>query len=427
MLDIKYIRENAKQVETLLAKKSASLSLASILDLDQRRRDLLGSVETLKKERNENSKKIANQNLTPQEKQECIQATKEIGNQIKIGDEEIRQVEEEITQSLLPLPNLPAESVPDGEDEQDNKEIRKQGTPTSFSFPVQHHADLAEKLGILDFQRGVKLAHSRFTLVKNTGAKLERALIQFMLDIQTKEHGYIEIMPPLLANHATLQGTGQLPKFEDDLFQTTDGLYLIPTAEVVLTNMHRDEIIPEASLPLAYTAYTPCFRKEAGSYGRDTKGYIRQHQFNKVEMVQFTHPSQSFAILDAMQLHACRILDLLELPYRVVELCSGDLGFSAAKCYDIEVWLPSENTYREISSCSNCTDFQARRANIRFKGKGTDSGKSKTEFVHTLNGSGLAVGRTLVAILENYQQEDGSVQIPSILQPYMDMLQYIKN
>jgi seryl-tRNA synthetase len=323
----------------------------------------------------------------------------------------------------LVIPNILHESTPIGKSENDNVVKYTWGEIPKFSFTQKHHADLAEKLDIMDSARGVKLAHSRFTLVKKAGALLERALMNFMLDLHTKEHGYTEILPPLLVNTQTITGTGQLPKFEVDLFKTTAGLYLIPTAEVPLTGIYSNEILKEEDLPYYFTAFTPCFRSEAGSYGKDTKGYIRQHQFNKVELVKLVHPDTSYDELESLVKQAEEVLKRLELPFRVIALCSGDIGFSAAKCYDIEVWLPSENKYREISSCSNCTDFQARRSNIRFKPK--DGGR--TQFVHTLNGSGMAIGRTVVAILENYQNEDGSITIPKALIPYMGGLTEISN
>ena len=415
MIDIKLLRENPDIVKTSLKNRGANVDVDKIIELDRKRREILGGLDTLKMTRNENSSKIGGKNLSPEERQELIATTRKLGDEIKERDAKLKEVEEGIYNNLLTIPNTIDESTPVGADEDQNVEVRKWGEPTALGFEPIHHADLGDKLGILDTPRGVKLAQSRFTLLKDAGAQLERALMNFMLDTHTQEHGYTEVFPPLLVNSKSMQGTGQLPKFEEDLFKTTEGLYLIPSAEVPVTNIHSDEILKETDLPIYYTAFTPCFRSEAGSYGKDTKGYIRQHQFNKVEMVKFSHPDNSWDELEKIVNNAEAILQKLELPYRVITLCSGDLGFSAAKCYDIEVWVPSENKYREISSCSNCTDFQARRANIRFKPK--DGGKP--QFVHTLNGSGLAIGRTLVAILENYQQADGTVKIPKVLIPYM--------
>jgi len=348
---------------------------------------------------------------------------REVSGKIKKMDLKIRSMEEKIQGSLLEIPNMVDESVPVGPDEESNIEIRKWGKPREFDFKPQAHWDLGEKLDILDFERGAKIAAARFTVLKNSGARLERALINFMLDIHTKEHHYQEIFPPFLVNANTMMGTGQLPKFENDLFKSNDELYLVPTAEVPLTNLHQDEIIPETNLPFYYTAYTACFRREAGSYGKDVRGLIRQHQFNKVELVKICKPEDSFEELETLTRDAEVVLQRLELPYRVVTLSTGDIGFSAAKTYDLEVWLPAQGKYREISSCSNCTDFQARRANIRYRAQ--ESGK--VHYVHTLNGSGIAVGRTMVAILENFQEKDGSIIIPDTLRPYMDGLKKISN
>ncbi|PCI24982.1 MAG: serine--tRNA ligase [SAR324 cluster bacterium] len=422
MLDIKLLRENLDLVRTSVTNRKGNVELQIILDLDAKRRDLIFELDQIKKQRNENSGKIGKGAVSAEEKKELIQLTRDMGDKIKSGNVELKEIEEEIYRRILPIPNILHESTPVGKDEEDNVEIRKWKEVVPFDFPPKHHADLGEKLDILDVPRGVKIAQSRFTLVKGAGARLERALISFMLDLHTQEHGYQEMLPPLLVNAKSMTGTGQLPKFEEDLFKTTDGLYLIPSAEVPLTNIFADEILKEDQLPQYVTAFTPCFRSEAGSYGRDTKGYIRQHQFNKVELVKFVHPDSSFEELEKLVNNAEEVLKQLELPYRVLELCSGDIGFSAAKCYDLEVWLPSEGQYREISSCSNCTDFQARRANIKFKPK--EGGKAR--FVHTLNGSGLAVGRTVVAILENYQQADGSIKIPKVLISYMGGLTEIK-
>jgi seryl-tRNA synthetase len=415
MIDIKILRANPDIVKESLRKRNAEVDLQAILDMDQQVRELKSSVEQKMSERNSTSAKIGKGQLSPEEKQKAIADTKALGEVIKEENARLKELEEKVYQAMLRIPNILHEDTPEGTDEEENLEVRKWGEPKKFDFQPLHHLDLAEKLGIMDAPRGVKISQSRFTLVRKQGALLERALAAFMMDVQTEEHGYEEVLPPFLVNADSLQGTGQLPKFEEDLFKTTDGLYLIPTAEVPLTNVFRDEILPEKQLPIQFVAHTPCFRSEAGSYGKDTKGYIRQHQFNKVELVWFAHPDKSVEAHEALVSHAEKILQKLELPYRTVTLCSGDIGFSATKCYDIEVWIPSEEKYREISSCSNMWDFQARRAGIRFK----PSEGGKTQFVHTLNGSGLAVGRTLVAVLENYQQADGSIKVPEVLIPYM--------
>jgi seryl-tRNA synthetase len=415
MIDIKLLRSDPELIEASVKKRGGEIDINHLLDLDRQRREIVFELDQVKQKRNENSSLIGKGKLEPEEKKRLIEETRNLGEVIKENNGKIKEIEDEISSIAMEIPNILHESTPVGNSEEDNPEVDKWGETPSFDFEHKHHADLAENLDILDFARGVKLAHSRFTLVKGAGALLERALMNFMLDIHTREHGYTEILPPVLVNTQTITGTGQLPKFEEDLFKTTEGLYLIPTAEVPLTGIFSDEIIKEESLPYYFTAFTPCFRSEAGSYGKDTKGYIRQHQFNKVELVKLVHPDQSNDELELLVKQAEEILKRLELPFRVVSLCSGDIGFSAAKCYDIEVWIPSESKYREISSCSNCTDFQARRSNIRFKPK--EGGK--TRFVHTLNGSGMAIGRTLVAILENYQNEDGSITIPKELIPYM--------
>jgi seryl-tRNA synthetase len=415
MIDIKILRNDFEKVAEILTNRKAEVDLKIILKFDDERKEIIFKLDQLKQLRNENSGKIGKGKVDPDEKQQLIAETRRLGDEIKSGDAKIRELEDDIYNQMLTIPNLLHESTPVGESEDDNPEDRRWGEPRVFEFEVKHHADLAEQLDIMDAPRGVKLAHSRFTLVKGAAAQLERALMNFMLDIHTEKHGFQEIIPPYLLNSQCLTGTGQLPKFEEDLFKTTEGLYLLPTAEVPLTNIYREEILREELLPIYLTAHTPCFRSEAGSYGKDTKGYIRQHQFNKVELVKLVHPDNSYEELESLTKNATDILELLELPYRVISLCSADIGFSAAKCYDIEVWVPSEDRYREISSCSNCTDFQARRANIRFKPK--EGGKSR--FVHTLNGSALAVGRTVVAILENNQMSDGSIKIPKVLIPYM--------
>ena len=421
MLDIKLIRSNPKKVKEALEKRKAKVNLDEILKLDQKRRGLLLEADVLKEKRNTVSEEIGKLKREKKDAQIKILDMREVSTNIKELDVQIKEIEEETAKILLEIPNIPHESVPLGEDEKDNIEIRKWGKPRKFDFTPLPHWDIGEALNILDFERGVKLASARFTVLKGMGARLERALINFMLDLHTNEHGYKEIFPPFLVNSETMTGTGQLPKFENDLFKCKNGLYLVPTAEVPLTNLHRQEILNEDDLPLYYTAYTACFRKEAGSYGKDVRGLIRQHQFNKVEMVKFCRPEASYQELETLTQNAEEVLKRLEIPYRVIVLCTGDMGFSAAKTYDVEVWLPAQNKYREISSCSNCEDFQARRAMIRYRSKE----KEKVNFVHTLNGSGLAVGRTLVAILENYQQKDGSVVIPDVLRPYMGGLEKI--
>uniref|UniRef100_A0A831XF82 Serine--tRNA ligase n=1 Tax=Geobacter metallireducens TaxID=28232 RepID=A0A831XF82_GEOME len=415
MLDPKFLRENLESVEQRLATRGGAVTLGRFRELDSRRRELLREAEALKAVRNAASEEISRIKDKSQA-QPRIAEMREVSAKIKSLDEELRGVEDELQGVLLTIPNIPHESVPVGASEADNREVRKWGEPPRFSFTPKPHWEIGEGLGILDFERGAKLTGARFTLYRGAGARLERALINFMLDLHTEQHGYEETLPPFMVNRESMTGTGQLPKFEDDLFRM-DGTdyYLIPTAEVPVTNIHRGEILKGSELPLSYTAYTPCFRKEAGSYGKDVRGLIRQHQFNKVELVKFAHPSTSYAELERLLADAEEVLRRLGLHYRVVELCTGDMGFSAAKTYDIEVWLPAQDTYREISSCSNFEDFQARRASIRFR----EDDKAKPEFVHTLNGSGLAVGRTLVAILENCQQEDGTVVVPEALRPYM--------
>lgn len=415
MLDLKFIRTNPEKIKEGLKKRKSKINIDEILTRDKKKRELLSKANLLKEKRNKVNEEIGRLKKEKKDAQEKISAMKEVSKEIKEFDNKIKGIEGKIYNILLEIPNLLHESVPVGEDEKDNIEVRKWGEPRQFDFTPLPHWDIGEILNILDFERGVKLATARFTVLKGMGAKLERALINFMLDFHTNEQGYKEIFPPFLVNSETMTGTGQLPKFEDDLFKTANGLYLIPTAEVPLTNLHSQEILNEDDLPLYYTAYTACFRKEAGSYGKDVRGLIRQHQFNKVEMVKICKPENSYDELESLTKNAEEVLKRLGLPYRVIVLCSGDMGFSAAKTYDIEVWLPAQKKYREISSCSNCEDFQAHRAMIRYRSKE----KEKVNFVHTLNGSGLAVGRTLVAILENYQQKDGSVIIPDVLRPYM--------
>jgi len=422
MLDIKNLRDNLDQVEARLATRGGSVDLSAFRQLDRRRRDLLGESETLKAEKNRVSA-LVGQTKDKSLVQGEISRMKDVSAKIKTLDDELKGVEEGLQTLLLTLPNLPHPQSPVGASEEDNREVRRWGTPREFDFAPKPHWDLGEELGILDFERAGKIAGARFALLLGQGARLERALINFMLDLHTLEHKYLEVLPPFMVNRESMTGTGQLPKFEDDLFHVEGPDYfLIPTAEVPVTNIHRDEILSGGDLPLCYTAHTPCFRKEAGSHGRDTRGLIRQHQFNKVELVKFTRPEDSDAELEKLLANAEEVLRRLELPYRVIDLCTGDLGFSAARTYDIEVWLPAQGVYREISSCSTFGDFQSRRAAIRFR---REEG-AKPELVHTLNGSGLAVGRTLVAILENGQQEDGSVTIPAALRPYMGGVETLK-
>ena len=421
MLDLKFLRDNLDEVERRLATRGGAIDLGDFRELDAARRDLLSEAEALKAERNQVSALIGKTKDKSQVQGE-IARMKDVSARIKELDESLREVEEKLKGLLLILPNLPDPVCPVGVSEEDNPEVSRWGTPREFDFEAKAHWDLGEDLDIIDFERATKITGARFSLSKGAGAQLERALTNFMLDQHTGEHGYTEILPPFMVNRDTMTGTGQLPKFEDDLFHMEDPDYfLIPTAEVPVTNIFRDEILDGAELPICYTAYTPCFRKEAGAHGRDTRGLIRQHQFNKVELVKFTRPEDSDVELDKLLANAESILQKLKLPYRVVDLCTGDIGFSAARTFDIEVWLPGQQAYREISSCSNFRDFQARRASIRFRREQ----KAKPEFVHTLNGSGLAVGRTLVAVLENYQQADGSVVIPEVLRPYMGGLEKI--
>ena len=391
--------------------------------LDKKRREILAEVEALKNKQNTTSREVPQLKKEGKDTTAIFAEMKELSAKIKELDAEVDEVENELREKLMGIPNIPYEAVQFGEDDSDNEELRKVGIPTEFNFEAKAHWDIGEDLDILDFERAGKIAGARFTVYKGAGARLERAIINFMLDLHTEEQGYTEILPPFMANRETMTGTGQLPKFEDDMFAVpSKDFFLIPTAEVPVTNLRAQEIIPMEELPLYYTAYTPCFRKEAGSAGRDTRGLIRQHQFNKVEMVKFSAPESSYEELETLTRDAEEVLRRLDLPYRVVRLSTGDLGFSAAMTYDIEVWMPSYNRYVEISSCSNFEDFQARRANIRFK----RDKETKPEFVHTLNGSGLAVGRTVAAILENYQQEDGSVIVPEALRRYMNGLEVIK-
>jgi seryl-tRNA synthetase len=416
MLDLKFIRENLGIVKNKLSQRNLEIDLDHIIEIDQKRREIIQEVETLRNERNTVSEKIATAKKEKKDASTEISRMKEVAQKIKELDTQREEMESILRDLLLRIPNIPDETVKEGKDSSDNVEVRRWGEPPQFDFEPKPHWEIGEKLGILDFERGAKITGARFTLLKGAGALMERALINFMLDLHTREHRYQEVFPPILVNRTSMTGTGQLPKFEEDLFRLVDPDYfLIPTAEVPVTNIHQEEIIEGENLPLYYTAYTPCFRKEAGAYGKDTRGIIRQHQFNKVELVKFTTPETSYQELEALLNNAEEVLKRLKLHYRVVSLCTGDLGFSAAKTYDIEVWLPSQKDYKEISSCSNFTDFQARRANIRYRAES----KAKPQFVHTLNGSGLAIGRTLVALIENYQQKDGSVVVPELLRPYM--------
>lgn len=422
MLDIRYFRENPEGLKRALSGRSGSFPIQEVVELDTRRRGLLTATDDLKAERNKGSREVAEMRKTGSDPVGLMEEMRRIGEQIRENDLQLAEIEDRIQSLLLEIPNIPLPSVPVGPDEEANIEIRSWGEPGKFEFEPKPHWDIGEKLGIMDFERGVRLAESRFTVLRGSGARLERALINFMLDIHTREHGFIEIEPPFLVNSETMKGTGQLPKFAEDLYScSADDLWLVPTAEVPLTNLHRDEIIPEEYLPYRYTAYTPCFRREAGSHGRDVRGMLRQHQFDKVELVKICTPENSENELETLTSAAEQILVRLGLPYRTVVLSTGDMGFSAAKTYDIEVWLPSQGKYREISSCSNCGDFQARRMNTRFR----SSHGGKVQFVNTLNGSGIAVGRCLIAILENFQNKDGSVSIPEALSPYMDGLKAI--
>ncbi len=416
MLDSKLLRTHPDRVREALRQRRANVDLDALIGLDETRRRLTTEVETLKAERNQASQEVAQMKRRGED---ATARTAELGTlsqRIKALDEELAMIDRQLQELLLTIPNIPHASVPQGEGETDNVEVRRWGTPPQFAFPPKEHWEIGTAHNGLDFETAAKIAGSRFVLLRGWAARLERALINFMLDVHTQEHGYTEVLPPVIVNRDSLVGTGQLPKFEEDLFHLagTD-YYLIPTAEVPVTNIFRDTTLEEAVLPLGLCAFTPCFRSEAGSYGKDTKGIIRQHQFHKVELVRFVHPERSYAELELLVTHAEAILQRLELPYRVVTLCTGDLGFASAKTYDLEVWLPGQAKYREISSCSNFEDFQARRAGIRFRSPGA----KKSSLVHTLNGSGLAVGRTMVAILENYQQADGTVRIPTALQPYL--------
>ena len=420
MLDIKRIRSNPEEVKEALRKRQGDYPIDKVLEIDKKRRNLLTEMEQMKAKQNQVSKEIPKLKKEGKDVSEVLEEMRKLSDTIKELDDQVKELDNQLREELLGIPNIPNESVVEGKSDEDNVEMRKWGEPTSFNFEPKAHWDLGVELGILDFERASKLTGARFSLFKGKGALLERALINFMVDLHVNQHGYTEMLPPFMVNRASMTGTGQLPKFENDMFHLpSKDFFLIPTAEVPLTNYYRDEILDEDMLPIYLTAYTPCFRQEAGSAGRDTRGLIRNHQFDKVEMVKFSKPETSYEELESLTNNAEEVLQKLGLPYRVVMLCTGDLGFSAAKTYDVEVWMPSYGRYVEISSCSNFEDYQARRANIRYRRKDNN----KVEYVHTLNGSGLAVGRTFAAILENYQQEDGSVIIPEALRPYMGGLE----
>jgi seryl-tRNA synthetase len=423
MLDVRLLRNEYDKVATALTNRGASMELiAAFPELDVNRREKLTESDSLKNRRNVVSQEVAKLKRSGENADDLIAEMRDVNDRIKLLDEQVREIEAEMDVLLLSIPNVPHESVPVGASEEDNVVIRTVGTPNSFEYDPKAHWDIGLDLGILDFEAAAKVTGSRFVFYKGLGARLERALINFMMDLHSDKHGYEETLPPYIVNRDSLIGTGQLPKFEEDLFKIegTD-YFLIPTAEVPVTNLHRDEILPTGSLPKAYVAFSGCFRSEAGASGRDTRGLIRQHQFNKVELVQLVAPEKSYEVLEELTGHAERVLQLLELPYRVLALCTGDMGFGSAKTYDLEVWIPSAGTYREISSCTNFEDFQARRAGIRYR---PESG-AKPEFVHTLNGSGLALGRTVAAILENYQQADGTVKVPEVLRSYMGGVEFI--
>ena len=423
MLDLRFVRRNLEIIATSLKKRGSDLNVNEFLQLDQRRREILAKVETLRAKRNRVTSEIPQKKHAHEDITSLLQEAKTLSRQIEALDKELKEVERGIYDFLTNLPNIPHPSVPIGKDETENVVVKFWGEKPVFSFSPKPHWEIGEKLNILDFKRAAKISGSRFAVYRGGGAALERALINFMLDLHVQEHGYIEIFPPFLVNEKTMFGTGQLPKFKEDLFKIEgEDYYLIPTAEVPVTNLHQDEILQESQLPIKYVAYSACFRAEAGSYGRDVRGIVRQHQFNKVELVEFTTPETSYQELEVLLNHAEEVLKRLGLHYRVVELCTGDLGFAAAKTYDIEVWFPGQGIYKEISSCSNFEDFQARRANIRYRCKGVKG----TRLVHTLNASGLAIGRTVVAILETYQQPDGSVLIPPVLRPYLSGKEKIK-
>lgn len=422
MLDQKWIREHSEEVAVMLKNRNNEFPIDKFLELDAKRREALLEVETLKEKRNAGAKQVGALKKAGESADALMEEMRIIGDQVKELDDKAAEIQSELDDLAMRVPNMPHSSVPVGKDESENVEVRKWGTPREFAFIPKAHWDICEPLGIMDFERGVKLAESRFTVLKGQGARLERALLNFMLDLHTTQHGFTEVMPPILVNSESMSGTGQLPKFAEDLYRcVNDDLWLIPTAEVPLTNLHSGEILAESDLPKYYCAYTPCFRREAGSYGRDMRGMLRQHQFDKVEMVKLCTPEKSYDELEHMTNCAEKVLQLLEIPYRVICLCTGDMGFGAAKTYDIEVWLPSQDCYREISSCSNCEDFQSRRMGMKYR----PEGGGKARLIHTLNGSGLAIGRCLIALLENYQNEDGSVTIPEALRPYAGGLEKI--
>lgn len=424
MLEIKFVRQNLSLVQEALKNRNASADLEIFQKSDQDRREILAQVESLRHRRNLVTQQIAEMKKSGHDADNLVKEMREVGDTIKELENSMAKLDDVLKNLLLRIPNIPHNSTPIGKDEKDNRVIRVIGNPTDFDFEVKAHWDIGEDLKILDFDRASRITGARFPLYFGAGAKLERSLINFMLDVHTTKHGYKEVLPPFIVNRESITNTGQLPKFEEDLFKLEGwDFFLIPTAEVPVTNIHQNEILDEDILPVYYVAYSPCFRSEAGSYGKDTRGLIRQHQFNKIEMVKFSKPEHSYEELERLTENAENILKALELPYRVIALCTGDLGFSSAKTYDLEVWMPAQGVYREISSCSNFEDFQARRGNIRFKRKG----QKGTELVHTLNGSGLAVGRTVAAILENYQQIDGSVKVPAVLKPYMGGMEIIQN
>ena len=422
MLDVKLLREDLTRVRERLATRGTEIDWDEFVHLDQQRREALVRIEKFKEQKNRLSGEIGKVKKSGGDATALMREVEEVSETIRKGEEPLAEIEARFEKFMLTVPNLPEPSVPMGRSAAENREVRRWGDPPQFDFPTKNHWDIGEELGILDFTRAAKIAGARFALYRDAGARLERALINFMLDLHTQKHGYREVLPPFLVNRQAMTGTGQLPKFEEDLFRIAEpDFFLIPTAEVPVTNIHRQEMLEREQLPIRYVAYTPCFRREAGSYGQDVRGLIRQHQFNKVELVKFAEPEESYDELEKLVADAETVLQQLRLPYRVVELCTGDLGFAAAKTYDVEAWLPGQSAYREISSCSNFEEFQARRAQIRYR-KET---RGKPMFVHTLNGSGLAVGRTLVAVLENYQQKDGSVVIPEVLRPYMGGLDRI--
>ena len=423
MLDMKWVRDHADEVAAMLANRNYTFPLDKFVELDSMRRDALLEAEALKERRNAGAKEVGIKKKAGQNADDLMEEMRLIGEKVKELDDKTNTIQAELDDLAMRLPNRPHGSVPVGADENDNVEIRRHGKPREFTFEPKAHWDLGEPLGIMDFEKGVQLAESRFTVLKGAGARLERALMNFMLDLHTTKHGFTEIAPPILVNTATMSGTGQLPKFAEDLYRcANDDLWLIPTAEVPLTNLHAGEIMNETDLPKYYCAFTPCFRREAGSYGRDMRGMLRQHQFDKVEMVKLSTPENSYDELEHMTDCAEKVLQLLGIPYRVICFCTGDMGFGAAKTYDIEVWLPSQNCYREISSCSNCEDFQARRMGTKYR----PASGGKPRFVHTLNGSGIAIGRCLIAIMENFQNEDGSITVPEALRHYAGGLETVK-